>query len=91
MKKVSAFLRRSEGRDWPFSSDIAAQANVGVQGNSGSRCRMFQTTRMTRNGPLANRTRRFPNWSKITIRSYARGGVPARFERKWPVLRTAVA
>jgi hypothetical protein len=34
-------------RNWPVSSDIAPQANVGVHRKSGSRCRMRQTTRMT--------------------------------------------
>ena len=33
----------------PISSDIAAQANVGFQGNNGSRCRMRQTTLSTQN------------------------------------------
>jgi len=40
----------------PLSSDIAAQANVGVQGNIGSRSRMPQTTLLTqlrhRRGPV---------------------------------------
>jgi hypothetical protein len=31
----------------PISSDIAAQANVGVQGNNGSRRRKRQTTLVT--------------------------------------------
>jgi hypothetical protein len=34
----------------PVSSDIAAQANVGVQGKSGSRYRMRQTTLVTYHG-----------------------------------------
>ena len=31
---------------WLFSTDIAAQANVGVQGNSGSRHRIAQTAQL---------------------------------------------
>jgi hypothetical protein len=34
----------------PISSDIAAQANVGVQGNNGSRRRKRQTTLVTHLG-----------------------------------------
>jgi hypothetical protein len=37
----------------PISSDIAAQANVGVQGNNGSRRRKRQTTLVTINGHSA--------------------------------------
>jgi hypothetical protein len=37
----------ADDRLWPVSSDIAAQANVGVQSNSGSHCQMLQTTRLT--------------------------------------------
>jgi hypothetical protein len=32
---------------WPVATDIAAQADVGVQGNSGRRCGVLQTTKMT--------------------------------------------
>jgi hypothetical protein len=38
---------------WPVATDIAAQANVAVQGNSGRSCWMLQTTRMTHFGHRA--------------------------------------
>jgi hypothetical protein len=36
----------SEFCSWPVATDIAAQANVGFLGKSGSRCQMQQSTQM---------------------------------------------
>jgi hypothetical protein len=43
-------LSRSDLVQWPAASLGAAQANVGVQGNSGSLRRKRQTTLVTRTG-----------------------------------------
>ena len=49
-------------RLWPVASLGAAQANIGVRGNSGSRCWMRQTTLVTRKRhPPTARPRRILN------------------------------
>jgi hypothetical protein len=50
---MCVIMNRSDLSFWPVASLAAVQANVGVQGNSGSRCRMAQTTRLTHGGLVA--------------------------------------
>jgi hypothetical protein len=52
------FARRGHVAFWPVATDIAAQANVGVQDNSGRRCQMLQTTLMIPSGHQPNSLRR---------------------------------
>jgi hypothetical protein len=62
----------------PISSDIAAQANVGVQGNNGSRRRKRQTTLVTQSGaspPLIDALRKVHSITSSAIESTPNGMV----------------